>query len=141
MNTLKGVSAIVYDNNGSPFFLIFRRIKNWRGWEFPKGRIAEGEDSMAALEREMMEETGIDTFTVKKQFDKKREWVQGEDLHSFDVFLIEASMNIPVLIDTEEHDTYLWATAERAEELLTWPDERSLFKEAMEFIRNDTNKR
>ena len=78
---------------------------------------------------------------MKKQLARRREFVEGENLHSFDIFVVEASMNIPVFIDKNEHDTYVWTTADMVEERLTWDNEREAFREALEFIKNDSRKR
>jgi hypothetical protein len=49
-----GIQAIVYRNVGDKReFLIMRRIKNWIGWEFPKGGIKRNETHKQALMREL----------------------------------------------------------------------------------------
>lgn len=136
MEEKKGVSAVIYDDNGTLYFLIFHRIKDWEGWEFPKGGINEGETPEQALVREIQEETGLSRFRVVDKIGSKREFVAGEKKHVFDVYLIEASMNIPVTLQKHdpEHDTYLWATADRVREKLTWPEEKEMFEKAMAHI-------
>ncbi len=132
----KGVSAIIYDNNGSYYFLILHRIKGWKGWEFPKGGIQEGESPEQAVVREIKEETGLQTFKVIKKIESCRNFENEGVKHTFDLFLVEASMNIPVDISNDEHDTYLWATHERVLEKLTWDEEREAFKIAFEQLKS-----
>jgi 8-oxo-dGTP diphosphatase len=49
------VSALVTDGRGR--ILLMRHPR--RGWEFPGGQVENGEDLIAALQREVKEETGI----------------------------------------------------------------------------------
>ncbi len=132
MEVKKGVSAIIYDDNGEHYFLIFHRIRGWDGWEFPKGGIKEGESPEQAIVREIQEETGLSKFSVIGKLDKQREFENDGKKHIFDVFVVQASMNIPVQLQKHdpEHDTYLWSTKDRVKEKLTWPEEKELFEMA-----------
>ncbi|MEM3122195.1 MAG: NUDIX hydrolase [Candidatus Pacearchaeota archaeon] len=131
-----GVSAIIYDDNGKLFFLIFRRVKNWRGWEFCKGKAEDGESIEEALAREISEETGL---TKAKLIQKigTRIIQDGDSKYPFEVFLVEASMNVPIKIKKAEHDTYLWADEETALDKLTWDNERNELKKAMAIIKKN----
>ena len=51
-----GVSAVVYDGDGR--ILLIKTTK--AGWELPGGRVEQGEDLIAALKREVQEETGCE---------------------------------------------------------------------------------
>lgn len=139
MEEKKGVSAIIFDNNGDIYFLIFHRIKGWKGWEFPKGGIEEGESAEEAIIREINEETGLKKFKIIRKLDIKREFVYQDIRYIYDIFIIESSMNIPVTIQQSEpeHDTYLWTTKERALEKLTWPEEKEVLKRVVEEIHSN----
>jgi 8-oxo-dGTP pyrophosphatase MutT (NUDIX family) len=138
MEQKKGVSAIIYDDNGSLYFLILHRIRGWEGWEFPKGGINAGESAEEAVVRELMEETGLSKFKIVKKLPFQREFLKGDQKHVFDQYIIESSMNIPVILQKEdpEHDTYLWATQDRVLEKLTWPEEKQAFEQAVVEIKN-----
>ena len=137
MEEKKGVSAIIYDDNGSLYFLIFHRVAGWDGWEFPKGGIKDGETPEQALVREVQEETGLSKFRVCGKLDTKRTFESDGVKHVFDIYVVETSMNIPVTLQKEdpEHDTYLWATKDRVNEKLTWDEEKQVFEEAISFIK------
>ena len=51
-----GVSVVVYDGDGR--ILLIKTTK--AGWELPGGRVEQGEDLIAALKREVQEETGCE---------------------------------------------------------------------------------
>lgn len=131
-----GVSAIIKADNGSKYFLILHRIKHWTGWEFLKGKIEEGESLEQALIREIKEETGLVKIKIIKKFDFKREFVNKGAPHVFDVFLVESSMNYPVVVDNKEHDNFLWAEPQRIIELLYWEDEKEAFKKALKVMKD-----
>ncbi len=133
-----GVSAIIYDDNGKLFFLILRRVKNWRGWEFCKGKAEDGEKIEEALAREVSEETGLSKAKLIQKIGT-RTVHDGNNDYPFEVFLVEASMNIPINIKKTEHDTYLWADEETALEKLTWDNERDELKKAIEIIKKKRN--
>ena len=131
----QGVSAIIYDDMGEKYFLILHRNSNWEGWEFPKGGINPGEDAQHAAAREIFEETGLNKFKIVHEFEVKREFESDEGMTSLTVFLVQASMNIPVHIDKKEHDSFLWAKKDSVLNKLTWDNEKSYFKQALEKIK------
>lgn len=60
-----GIHCIVYRTvHNKKEFLILHRIKNWIGWEFPKGGIKLGESHKDALVRELKEECGINQNSI-----------------------------------------------------------------------------
>ena len=136
-NTMKGVTAVVYDKMDKPYFLLLKRKKNWKGWEFPKGAIKNGEAELDALKREIFEETGLQKFKIVKKIDGiKKEFTDKKNIlkiHS--VYLVEASMNIPIHMPSEsdsEHTTYLWTDSESALSKLTWDNDKEILKKALE---------
>jgi len=133
----KGMSAVIFDNNGDYYFLIFHRVLGWEGWEFIKGEYNEGEEWKEAVFREVVRETGLSKFRVHKKLDIKYEFTMPDGTQcSNDVFLIETSMNIPVNTKSnDEHDTYLWATFDSAIDKLEFPEQKEMFRNAFEEIK------
>ena len=56
-----GIVPITIEDNGAVVFLILRAYKNW---DFPKGAANDGEVALAAVVRELGEETGIQQFSL-----------------------------------------------------------------------------
>jgi len=128
----KGVTAVIYDDMGDKWFLILHRTKNWDGWEFVKGGIEDGESPEHAAAREIFEETGIKKFSIKKKLDIVKEYTGSGNIKCIhEVFLVEASMNVPVHISKEEHDTYQWSKKDIVMKRLTHDDDKMVFKEAL----------
>jgi 8-oxo-dGTP pyrophosphatase MutT (NUDIX family) len=134
---IKGVQAIIYDNNGELFFLILRRVEGWHGWEFPKTLIHEGETDDQALERLMDNQVGISKSRLVKKLNSTQAFQDGQDTHLFQLYLVNASMNIPVknYAQAKKHDNYLWAMRDSVEKKLTWEPEKIALKEAIATIK------
>jgi len=56
-----GVKAMIENDQGEILVLLDSRhsSKDWEAWDFPGGRMNEGEDFLQTLTRELEEETGI----------------------------------------------------------------------------------
>ncbi len=60
-----GVLAIVYRQVDRKIeFLALHRIKNWVGWEIPKGGLKQGETHRDAVIRELKEECNVDESAI-----------------------------------------------------------------------------
>lgn len=139
---LKGVQVIIYDNNGELFFLILRRIEGWKGWEFPKTLINEGETEEQAVARLVDDQVGISKSKMVGKLNSTQAFQDGQDTHVFQLYLINASMNIPVkhYADAKKHDNYLWAMLDNVKSKLTWEPEKVALKEAVDVIREVESK-
>ena len=134
---LKGVQVITYDDNGELFFLILRRVEGWRGWEFPKTMIHEGETEEQAVARLMDTQVGISKSQIVKKLNSTQAFQDDLDTHVFQFYMITASMNIPVkhYADAKKHDNYLWAMLDSVQSKLTWEPEKIALKEALQEIK------
>jgi 8-oxo-dGTP pyrophosphatase MutT (NUDIX family) len=133
-----GVQIIIYDDNGELFFLILRRVEGWKGWEFPKALLGEGEDEEKAVASLISEQVGISKFKVIKKLNSTRAFQDGQDTHVFQFYLVNASMNIPVknYASGNKHDNYLWAMLDSVQNKLTWDPEKTALDEALGEIKN-----
>ena len=136
MKTINGIAAIIFaEKNSEKYFLLLHRVLNWTGWEFVKGRLEEGEtDLEQALSREIEEETGLTQLKIVKKLPEKLEFKAKEgELRKNDVFLVQGNLDEAINLDQEviEHDGFKWVKAEKALELLTWPNQKELLAIAL----------
>ena len=132
----KYIFIVAFLRRKKPQFLILHRIKNWKGWELPKGGLKEGESESKCLKREIKEETGTKRYkiiTKTKHFIKYR-FSKGflKDNHIFYgakgyVYLVEL-FSKKIKIDRGEHDRFLWVNKEEALELLTHKNHKIALK-------------
>lgn len=132
----KGVQVITYDNNGELFYLILRRVEQWKGWEFPKTLVADSETEEQAVDRLVKEQVGISKHKVVRKLNATQAFQDGSDTHVFQFYLVNASMNIPVknYNKDKKHDNYLWAMQDSVTNKLTWDPEKIAMHEAKEVI-------
>jgi hypothetical protein len=133
----KGIITIVYDSNGSLYFLIVHSNKEEFGWGFPKALIRDEDNPEEIVSSVAKSLTGIQQFDIKEKLSENFSMeILGEN-YLFDVFLIEASMNSPVNINNQVYDTYLWATDERSAEKISLFSERELLQKVTFHLRNN----
>lgn len=118
-----GIRAVIYDDNGEPFFLIFHRPKT--GWELLKGRIEEGETSEEALRRELHEKTKLSKYKIIKKLGVVQKIESENKIFNNEVFLVQANMNIPVTTPNRIN-TYLWTKKDNAMNKLIGTDKQVL---------------
>ena len=108
---LVSVAALVTNQNGD----ILLVKSPWRGWEYPGGLIEPGETFQEALKREVREEAGVEIeitgfIGICKNV--------GKNIVNIDFTARYLSGN---LTTSDESTEVIWATPEKAFELVTFP--------------------
>ncbi len=127
MKEIRAVAAVIKttNENGDPIiFATQRGYGPMKGsWEFPGGKIEEGETPQQALKREIMEE--LDTEIKVGDFIHTIEYDYPTFHLSMDCFWCEIVKGDLVL---KEHDAAKWVTIERLEEVDWLPADITLIK-------------
>jgi len=130
------VFGVAYYKNpeGKIEYVILKRKKHWKGWEFPKGKIEKFETKRMAVKREVGEETGLKVLNTKRFKEKgsylyhkklkDRPGVVGQTYHLFAVKVGKGKLKL----DTIEHNGYKWVSFKEAYKKLTWPNQRKCLK-------------
>lgn len=139
MQTKQGVEAVLFKKIGeSKYYLLLHRILNWKGWEFPKGGVDEGEQPEQAVVREIGEEAGLKVVKIVGRLSQKKEWKAKDTHYVYDVFFVEADSDEHVRLgrhEVIEHDDFKWLTASQALETLTYDNSKKAFKQALEELK------
>lgn len=131
MKTKQGVQGIIYCRAGRRFLLLHRSL-NWKGWEFPKGGVEEGENTKEALLREILEETGLAAgLKVVKLLEGKKEWAAGDTKYIYDVYLVETGEEQDAKLDNVEHDAFCWCSPEAVLDKLEHENSKEHFRKAV----------
>ena len=132
----KGVFILGYsfDKNKQPIYLLLKRKLHWQGWEFPKGAIEKDEKISEAVKRELFEETGLKSGSMKKynfsgkyDYDKEypdRKGLKGQTFEALYAVQVKPSDIEKVKIDGYEHSDYKWLNFDKAIKILTWENKR-----------------
>ncbi|HSP06669.1 MAG TPA: NUDIX domain-containing protein [Acidobacteriota bacterium] len=106
-------------------------------WEFPKGMIEKGEDSLTAALREFREETGINECKVIPGFKKVLRYFYrrgGKNLVSKTVSYYLGEVFAAKVVLSHESTDYEWVTFEDAGRLIRHRNVRELLAEADGFL-------
>ncbi len=107
--------AVIADRRGR--LLLLRRPEtseyNAGRWEFPGGRIDQGEGIHDALVREVREETGLDVQPGRLLGAGDQERREGRVVH----LVLAAAAPEREIVLSEEHDAYRWVTPKGLAEL------------------------
>ncbi len=131
MKYRKAVFIIVYSRiKNQIYYLILKRKRHWKGWEFPKGGIEKREKISDAIKREVKEETGLNALKIKKfnisgryKYDKDYPNRKGFGGQSFSLYDVEVEKK-KVKVDGYEHSDYKWVDFKEAIKKLKWPNQK-----------------
>jgi len=140
------VQGIVFRKiNGEIQFLLLKRIpKKGNNWQPVTGGVEKGEKKIEAVEREVIEETGIRNITriidgiyYYEYTDLYRSHEEREAIPYLlkeYVFGLEVSSNEKIVIDNREHSEYRWCGFEEALRLLKWKGNKESLKKLNEIL-------
>lgn len=131
----RGVCAITYDDAGSLFFLIVHRTIPVAGWELPSlstqsDNTLADEEEIELLKTLLLEHLGLERSRIVARFPNHHTIRLGDNEHTRTIFIVETSMSMPVNLTSNEHDSYLWAREESADEKLSWESEKRILAQA-----------
>lgn len=87
-------------------------------WETLSGRVADDEDPLEAVRREIVEESGLDVELERRPFDVYRADRSGTPM--LVVVYVARYVGGEVKL-SDEHDAFEWCTADAFEERTPWP--------------------
>lgn len=129
----RSIACIDY-SNGKLFIAKRQKVGDMGGrWEFPGGKIEDGEDFSTAIKREMLEEFGVEV-TVGKQI------AQSEFMHKnkkcslfvFEVKFPHDGIKVPFVLT--EHTEYKWVNPEEIKTLNFVDSDMQVYPQILKYI-------
>ena len=144
-NAVFGVAYYI-NSGGKIEYIILKRKKHWKGWEFPKGKIEKFETKKKAAKREVEEETGRKVLKIKPFKEKgsylyhKKLWDRPDKVgQTYQLFAVQVEKgNGKVKMDKIEHNGYKWVNFQEAQKMLTWPNQKKCLKIVNNWLKNET---
>ncbi|MBR4456718.1 MAG: NUDIX domain-containing protein [Solobacterium sp.] len=132
MKKEKSCGAVIFRKAPETEVLIIRQ--NQGHWCFPKGHVNEGETEHETALREVKEETGVDIQFISG-FREETHYSPREGVDKDVVWFIGAPVAGEIHRQKEEVAEILWANIIEASALLTYENDRKLFRKAVKFMR------
>jgi dATP pyrophosphohydrolase len=126
--------------NGEIEYLLLKRSPEKEGfWQPVTGGLEEGETRLQALEREVLEETGIkNTARIIENVDyfeySDAHFIKGYEFIKEYVFGVEVDSNEKVTIDGKEHSQFRWCSFQEALQLLKWDENKKALSRLNEIL-------
>jgi len=127
------IFIVVYRQDKSsnkPVYLLLKRKKHWKGWEFPKGGIEKGENMLKTLKREIKEECGLKIVKITKydiggkyNYPKKFNDRPGFIGQTYSLYSVQVKEDW-VKIDKREHSGFKWLDFDGAKKLITYKNQK-----------------
>ena len=115
-------------------YLILKRKLHWRGYEFPKGGIEDGEIELDAVKREVKEETGLKikkiiNHNIGGKYDYTKNLLDRKGIHgqTYSLYSVEVADG-EVVIDKHEHSGFQWLNYVDAIKTLSYSDQKECLK-------------
>lgn len=129
MKQIHSAGIVVYrTQKNSIEYLLIQHEGGTEHWDFPKGKLEEGEDELQAALRELKEETGLDVI-VQGEFQESFEYDfidhDGLPAHKKVTFFVGLAQSYNVKL-SDEHQNAQWLSYEEARPKLTFANAKIL---------------
>ncbi len=129
----KSCGAIVYRKfHGNTEILLIKHINSGH-WSFPKGHVEAGETEVETAQREILEETGIDTI-IDASFRETVSYSPKRGTQKVVVYFLAKAKNSDCVPQEAEIAEVKWVEIGRAQQVLSYENDKSIVAKAKAII-------
>jgi 8-oxo-dGTP pyrophosphatase MutT (NUDIX family) len=116
--------------DGKLWYVLLDRYRHWKGWEFPKGGVDQGEKMEDAVKRETIEETGLEPRKIKRfketgKYKYAKEYPDRPGFIGSEYTLFSAEVEKgKINFDKREHVRGKWVSYSAAKKILRWSNQK-----------------
>lgn len=132
-----GVVPLRRWKNSWEFFLVQHHLGHW---SFPKGHQESGETGEQSARRGLAEETGIAEVELHtdRVFREDYRWSRnGVDHHKTVAYYLGLVGDHTIAIQAEELRDGRWVPSDEVGSVLTWPETRAVWRQALHYVRKE----
>ena len=139
MKELKSVGMIIFrKKSNNREYIILKHNTEDKYWGFAKGGMELGEDELQAALREVEEETSLINIKLIAGYKEEIEYYfteNDEKAHKKVIFFLGEALDNHDGEVSDEHEDFLWLSAEDAFEKITFANDKNLLKKSEEFLK------
>ncbi len=132
----KSCGSVIYrkdENDEIKYLIILHSVNRGGHWDFPKGKMQEGESEKETALREVLEETGL-SINMKNDFREEVEYSPSPGVMKTVVFFLAKPDNLRITLDEEEVEDFEWLSFDEAKDILTYQTGKDLLQKANAFL-------
>lgn len=133
----KSAGAVIFRREeGKIYYLLLHYHFKGEYWDFPRGKMEEGETEEQTAVREIGEETGISGIKFIPGFRETTSWFyrfEGENVSKEAVYFL-AGTDVKDVVISNEHIEYLWLDYKDSMSTLTYANTKKILEAADKFL-------
>lgn len=128
----KSCGAIIIKRNSGKIETLLIQMLGGH-WSYPKGHVEENETEVETALREIKEETNLDVI-IDTRFREITTYSPKPGVIKDVIYFLAFAKTLDVKVQEEEVANYEWVDINDATKLITFEEDRKIFKKAIRFI-------
>ena len=132
----KSCGSIIYrkdESDAYKYLIILHAVNRGGHWDFPKGKVEQGESEKETALREVLEETGL-SISMKNDFREEVTYEPAPNVMKTVVFFLAHPDNMRITLAKEEIEDFEWLSYEEALQQLTFQNAKDLLQKAHKYL-------
>ena len=134
-------------HRGREYLVLHRQPHAWAFWQPISGGVEDDEELLTTARRELQEETGFKSdslesigyaYYIPVSHDSQLSQTGADELIPVNAFAARIADGIDPVLDENEHDDFRWCSADLADRLMFWHNDRESLRRVEAWLRDST---